>query len=122
MSGSILPKQKARCTSNLRSAEHSNSTQLVGRCVVPLFGDKVAALRVKRMSKLFTRRFLDPGRKRRLTVHQCVKIQGVQNQHPGRRHCRGWAPTRLLSCGAASWTDLNATSVSARSWIEACRA
>jgi hypothetical protein len=31
------------------------------------------------MSKLFTRRFLDPGRKRWLAVHQSVKIKGVQH-------------------------------------------
>ena len=72
--GKYPPKAEGAVHFQSGSAEHSNSTKLVRRCVVPLFGDKVAALRVKRMSKLFTRRFLDPARERRLTVHQGVKI------------------------------------------------
>jgi hypothetical protein len=40
-------------------------------------GDEIPVLRVKRMSELFTRRFLDPCCKRRLAVHQSMKIKGV---------------------------------------------
>ena len=40
-------------------------------------GDEIPVLRIKRMSELFTRRFLDPCCKRRLAVHQSMKIKGV---------------------------------------------
>src|ERR1700726_1394904 len=62
--------------------------ELIGRCLVQLFGHDIAALRIERVSEFFARRLLDPGGKRWLAVHQSVKIQGVQYQQACWRHGR----------------------------------
>jgi hypothetical protein len=64
----------------VKSGFRERSTELFRLRVVEFFRHEIAVWRVERMSKLFARRFLDSGRKRWLSVHQCVKIQGIQNQ------------------------------------------